>query len=119
MLADPGAGATFIGVVFGQPAASMTAADVREQLVLGGHVSRWAFCHTHCTYTAADSDFVTVFVQLLVLGGEVFITGCTFLNVNPLATRFPVFMGGDVSNQQTKLTNTTETASDTSLLSVV
>jgi hypothetical protein len=39
MLADPGAGATFIGVVFGQPPASMTAMDVREQLVLGGHVS--------------------------------------------------------------------------------
>jgi hypothetical protein len=43
-------------------------------------------------------------MQLLVLGGEVFITGCTFLNVNPFAMRFPVFMGGDVSNQLTQLT---------------
>lgn len=45
-----------------------------------------------------------VLVQLLVLGGEVFITGCTFLNVNPFAMRFPVFMGGDVSNQLTPST---------------
>lgn len=49
MLADPGAGATFIGVVFGQPPASMTAMDVREQLVLGGHVSNRLF-GTHTSH---------------------------------------------------------------------
>lgn len=39
ILADPGAGVSAIGCVFSQPTRSITANDIRYQLVLGGHVS--------------------------------------------------------------------------------
>jgi cystathionine beta-lyase family protein involved in aluminum resistance len=39
----------------------------------------------------------TALWQILQLGGEVFISGCTFLTLSPYSIRAPVFWGGDVS----------------------
>lgn len=35
--------------------------------------------------------------QILQLGGELFITGCTFLNLSPFNIRVAIFLGNDVS----------------------